>query len=145
MNLYDPDTEHETAEQPAPNDRPAFPVVLEILEALEYLATYCGMAYDLDLSFGIMPNGKRLLSCNVWAQVSEKNTHLAPDNDGWRDDLLQPIVSSVHRTIDGESVKNYGSVVYDDNSQDGLHRLLGLLWILRGEHAKPCNDDDLPF
>lgn len=121
------------------NDYPATRTVFDILECLEDLRELAGMQYEADLC---QIDGHRHLFVNVWETDSEHNTHLAPDCDDWQDGMIQPVVSNTSRTIDGEHVPAYGWVKFDDDDQNDLHRLLGVLLILRGRHVI---DNDLPF
>lgn len=117
--------------------------VHDILDTLEDLRIFCGMQYEAETN---QIDGKRMLYVQVWETDNENNTHLAPDNDRWHDGLIQPIVSSTTRVIDGERIPAYGRVRFDDNNQDGLARLFGHLVALLIER-KPAdpNDDLCPF
>jgi hypothetical protein len=121
------------------NDYNAQRVVFDILETLEDMRVQHGMPYNATLS---QIDGKQRLGVTVWEKQSPANTYLNPGHDDWHDGLLQPIVSETSRTINGEAIPAYGWVMYDDNDQESLHRLLGLLMIIKGN---PYNAADKPF
>lgn len=143
--MQNPDTDHDYIDvadflAPEPGlDCPAIRTVCEILETLEDLRVLRGMQYEADLC---QIDGHRHLFVNVWETDSEHNTHLAPDSDDWREGMIQPVVANTSRVIDGEHVPAYGWVKFDDDDQNDLHRLLGVLLIFRGCQF---DDADLPF
>lgn len=139
MSNQDTDSTTANDDQAPALDCPALRTVCEILETLEDLRVLFGMQYDADQG---QIDGRRHIFVNVWETQSEHNTHLSPDCENWQPGMIEPVISSTSRTINGERVPAYGWVEYDDNDQNNLHRLLGALLILRGDQV--C-DTYLPF
>ena len=139
MSNHDTDNTTANDDQAPALDCPAIRTVFEILETLEDLRVLRGMQYEADLC---QIDGRRMLFVNVWETDNENNSHLSTACDDWQDGMIQPIVSSTSRLIDGERVPAYGWVEFDDDKQNDLHRLLGVLLIFRGCQF---DDADLPF
>ena len=117
--------------------------VHDILDTLEDLRIFCGMEYEAETN---QINGSRMLYVHVWETSNPDNTHQAPGNDAWHDQLIQPIVSASARVIDGEKIQAHGRVRFDDNNQNGLAVLFGHLTALLIERKPADPTDDLcPF
>jgi len=114
--------------------------VHDILDTLEDLRIFCGMEYEAETN---QINGSRMLYVQVWETSNPDNTTLAPGNNGWHDQLIQPIVSTSSRVIDGEKIPAYGRVHFDDNNQNGLAILFGHLTALLIERNP--QPDTMPF